>query len=1138
MTPDNNQTLTISLLSDALYGNVGLSPSGSITYSPDPGFNGYDYFTYLLCDDGIPVLCDTALVTIAVGDTDEKPVAVNDTLIVSDGQPNSINVILNDLFPGLSANDMTVSLKNEPQNGTVELTDDHFFTYTPNPGFVGTDNFTYQICTPSGLCDEATVYVQSGAKLNAEPDIVYTINNVPVTFNILSNDTGSGISITNIDTQPKKGNITGYDPLTGEVTYQPTAYALTEETDYFIYTICDDFGDCEQTIVAIVIINEDEPNLAPAANNDIAYTQTETPVTVPVLSNDTDPNNDPLSLTEILTQPENGTATINADDEIVYTPNTGFDNACDELTYIVCDAMELCDTATLAIGIGTEDCINHAPEAEEDIISTKANENVNVFVLDNDTDEDEMDVLTAYTGTKPAYGNLILNDDMSFTYIPDNSYAGNDYFTYIVCDNGQPVLCDTAYVNITVLPKDINAQPDIDYTIKGKQVAVKVLENDEGSDISITLIVSAPENGSVVYIAGNDFIQYIPNPSFVGTDYFEYQICDPQGNCDLTLVTIHVLDNGQNNIAPVAVNDKYNTSLNKKLNFFALYNDFDMYGGDTIIIDNFFPANHGTLELNDQTAEFTYMPDIGYTGIDSFKYMICDNGTPILCDEALVVINVGSEEPTNNPPLAIDDFAIAEMNVPLSIAVLSNDNDPDDDALTVVTITDPLHGQVSTDPNNNIIYTPDANYEGTEYFAYIICDDGIPVLCDTAYVTILVELDTALIEVTTLEDEPKTICMGDYISGFNTETITVLDPPDNGNFLLLNGDCVQYLPENNFTGKDTIFVEICNDDDLCIITEIIVTVEPKDDTPVANDDYANTKMNVPVEIEILDNDFDPDGMGFDGFVIVQGPSVPGADLDPDFINQTITYVPATDYVGVDSFSYYVTQGGIPSDTAWVYVTIDKTTTTTPPGDDLEVDAIDDATVTPFESPIIIYVLTNDDLLPEEDVVSMVITIIDFPDNGLSVLNNDFTITYTPGEGFSGLDTFSYQVCVTLANDSVYCDTAEVVIQVQAEGEPPINPSDSIMVSLSSGFSPNDDGYNEVFLIENIENYQHLSPELIIFNRWGDIVYQRKNYTNTNAWNGRFQNSNEEVPDGTYYYILNFNTDNIKDARRGFIEVVR
>lgn len=82
-------------------------------------------------------------------------------------------------------------------------------------------------------------------------------------------------------------------------------------------------------------------------------------------------------------------------------------------------------------------------------------------------------------------------------------------------------------------------------------------------------------------------------------------------------------------------------------------------------------------------------------------------------------------------------------------------------------------------------------------------------------------------------------------------------------------------------------------------------------------------------------------------------------------------------------------------------------------------------------------------------------------------------------------------------------------------------------------SPNNDGQNDIFYIENIEEYP--DNEVFIFNRWGQLLFQIKNYDNNeNAWGSK--NYPINVPSGTYYYIIKLNEQK-NDLLKGFIELI-
>ena len=170
--------VTPGSVTDPANGTAVLNPDGTVTYTPDPEFTGEDTFTYEICDNGSPVLCDTATVTITVNpdDSDENDTYANDDAYnTTSDSPIEGNVLDNDTDPEGDDQVVNTTPVVSPENGTLVLNADGTFEYTPNADYVGTDSFVYSICdngTPQA-CDEATVYLSVGKELI--PDFSPTI---------------------------------------------------------------------------------------------------------------------------------------------------------------------------------------------------------------------------------------------------------------------------------------------------------------------------------------------------------------------------------------------------------------------------------------------------------------------------------------------------------------------------------------------------------------------------------------------------------------------------------------------------------------------------------------------------------------------------------------------------------------------------------------------------------------------------------------------------------------------------------------------------------------------------------------------------------------------------------------------------
>jgi hypothetical protein len=156
-TDPDGHPLTASLMTEPSHGVLSLDGDGSFTYTPDPGFNGTDSFTYEACDPA--PLCDAATATIIVTEVDHAPTAVDDVASTPQYEEVAIPVLDNDT--DADGDPIGLTTFTQPANGTVAGGADGVLTYAPNPAFSGTDSFTYTI-TDGRATDTATVTVTVG----------------------------------------------------------------------------------------------------------------------------------------------------------------------------------------------------------------------------------------------------------------------------------------------------------------------------------------------------------------------------------------------------------------------------------------------------------------------------------------------------------------------------------------------------------------------------------------------------------------------------------------------------------------------------------------------------------------------------------------------------------------------------------------------------------------------------------------------------------------------------------------------------------------------------------------------------------------------------------------------------------------
>ncbi|MBP6271501.1 MAG: tandem-95 repeat protein, partial [Fluviicola sp.] len=1019
------------------HGTIVINTDGTYTYTPTANFNGTDTVVVSICDSGLPLpascVNDTIFITVnAVNDaplvddenitTNEDTAASGDLTDAGDSDPDGTT---------LTANTTPV---DAPNHGTIVINPNGTYTYTPAANFNGTDTVVVSICD-SGLpmpaiCANDTIFIT-----------VNPVNDAPIVDdeNITTNeDTPATGDLTNAgDSDPEGTTLTvNTTPVVapnhgtivintdGTFTYTPTTNFNGRDT--VVVSICDNGlplpALCSNATIFITVnlIND-----APIANNDSAITNEDTPLAINVLSNDVD--NDGLivsSSVTVTTAPSNGSTSVNPiSGAITYTPNANFIGT-DVFTYQVCDngPAVLCDFATVMITIKPK---------KDTITVTTSEETPNTICTSSFTNFGSYPVVAVSICDAPNNGVITSAVGTScFTYTPASNFSGNDTICVISC--GANGLCDTSIVVIVVNP--INDTPIVDNEIitTNEDTAVSGdLTNAGDSDPEGTTLtanttpVDAPNHGTII-INPNGTYTYTPTVNFNGTDTVVVSICD--NGLPLPAIcandTIFITVNPVND-APIVDNEIITTNEDTAATG-DLTNAGDSDPDGTTLTANTTPVdgpNHGTIVIN-PNGTFTYTPTANYNGTDTVVVSICDGGLPLpaSCVNDTIFITVSK---TNDAPNAVNDNVSTNEDTPVAISVISNDVDLDGilNPSTVHVVSTPTHGFTSVNSiTGEITYTPNTDFIGTDNFTYQVCDNGSPVMCATAtvFVTIKPVKDTSTIS--TPEETPITICTN-TLTNFGASpivSISLCNPPNNGVLTPAFGtSCFTYTPANNFIGNDTICVISCALNGLCDTSVIVISVNPINDAPIANNDSAVTNEDTPLAINVLSNDVDNDGLIVSTTVTVTtAPSYGSTSVNPT--TGAITYTPNTNFIGTDVFTYQVCDNGpaVLCDFATVTVTVKP-----------KKDTITVTTSEETPNTICTNTFTNFGSYP---VVA--ISICDAPNNGvITPAVGTSCFTYTPASNFSGNDT----ICVISCGANGLCDTSIVVIVVNPINDAPL-----------------------------------------------------------------------------------------------------
>ncbi len=323
------------------------------------------------------------------------------------------------------------------------------------------------------------------------------------------------------------------------------------------------------------------------------------------------------------------------------------------------------------------------------------------------------ETLTATWDSGPSHGSLTFNADGSFSYTPNAGFVGEDDFTYSVSDG----LATSGSVGVTIdvwntVPGAASDHYRLHHgeTLSGETVMANDWDDDGDSLTASLSYGGGVSNGTLTFNADGTF-EYTPNPGFVGTDGFTYEISD-----GVTTSSASVRLIVQNKV-PVAVGDSFRVHHDGSLpaGQSVIANDYD---GDqdsltAILVSD---VSHGTLSFN-SAGTFSYTPNAGYVGGDSFTYKLNDGADD--SETATVSIDVW-----NNIPWAHGNYFETQHGVAVSGDVLWDDTDWDGDTVEAELVDDiggygyGSYGSLAFNSDGTFTYTPDSSYSGSVSFTY------------------------------------------------------------------------------------------------------------------------------------------------------------------------------------------------------------------------------------------------------------------------------------------------------------------------------------------------------------------------------------------------------------------------------------
>nr|WP_219812003.1 tandem-95 repeat protein [Vibrio jasicida] len=662
--------------------------------------------------------------------------------------------------------------------------------------------------------------------------------------------------------------------------------------------------------------------------------------------------------------------------------------------------------------------VDFTVNAVADIVSDSANivEDTPTIldVLDNDSFEGQSPVVTVESGDGPTNGSVVVNNDGTITYTPNQDYNGSDEFTYTVTSGG---VTETTTVSLNVTP--VNDKPVVENTLADQVLPEDFAEytinlNDAFSDVDnadseLTFAVSGNSNIQVSIADGVATIT--PTADWNGSEELTFTATDPDGESVSQTVDFTV-----NAVADI-VADSADIVEDTPTILDVL--DNDSFEGQSPVVSveaGNGPANGSVVVNNDGTI--TYTPDRDYNGADEFTYTVTSGG---VTETTTVTLNV---TPVNDKPVVentIADQVLSEDFTPYTIDLNDAFSDVDDaDSELTFTVSGNSNIQVSIVDGIATI-TPTADWNGSEELTFTAKDPSGLEVSQTVDFTVNAVADIVADSADIVEDTPTILDVLDNDSFEGQSPVVTVesgDGPTNGNVIVNSDGTITYTPNQDYNGADE-FTYTVTSGGVTETTTVTLNVTPVNDKPVVENTIADQVLPedfAEYTINLNEAFGDVDDADSELTFSVSGNS----NIQVSIVDGIATITPTADWNGSEELTFTATD----PDGESVSQTVDFTVNAV-------ADIVADSANIVEDTPTVLNVLGNDTFEGQSPVVS--VEAGNGPANGSVVVNNDGTITYTPNQDYNGADEFTY----TVTSGGV-TETTTVTLNVTPVNDKPLN----------------------------------------------------------------------------------------------------
>ena len=1027
--------------------------TATVQVNPYPNAYGDVEIVFFVSDGQNKVEESTILTVVSQPD---PPSAYNLITSLEEDKTKKVEILNTSTDPDSDLSELEVLVAIQPEHGTAYVDSNNNIVYNPSLNYFGTDQLTYriqEIANPD-LYDTATLTF-----------IIESVNDAPYIYNydyyrVINEDTQFTIDFTAFDYEDRDANIPlRFEYISDDETIiDPSTFVYSETGDLKTLTITPEANQFGLVNLNVRVIDSEDlytdvefliriasVNDVPVAVNDTIETDEDIEITVNLLTNDSDveddldPNDEHVYTITEITDPINGGQVINNyDGTVTYIPLPNFYGS-DQFTYTLTDSNNADSIATVDVTVNP---VNDPPVAKPDSATTEEEQTLELNLLINDTDI-ELDTLSINNIYGYSLASSVTFSDGIMTYVPTKDQIGTDTFYYDLSD-GESI----TQGQITVTIKPVNDPPELNNSPENPMSNDNwVMDEDTTQGFLIELSdVETPINQLIMTIAsnndtllplsaisvgtnaeGNRIVTLSPLENQYGTVTLTITISDGTSESssdfpvivnpvnDLPTLTVQNLNIDEDS-TPVPYNDNYGI---------AFARDVETITGNFVYSISITPIN-GIVSIDQTTGRYFYTPNANFYGSDSFEVTALDEGGATVSETVLVTINQQAD-----PPVAVDDTAITNEDTPVSIPVLANDTDNDinigtSDTLSIAagSISAPTHGTAIIDPNDEtqILYTPQTNNNNDVTFTYQVKDEAGN--RDTATVTIEITPvkdtpfagtegnDTYTID----EDEPVALYnvlinddpdTSDPLNQTVTDSLTLLtiSCSENADICEISTNQLRYEPKTDYFGTDTVTYTMQDEDENQATFTVTFNIAPVNDAPhidpindisgISEDQIAAITTSITIS-DIEDaGEFLSTSFTLSDTFLIENTQIIGTSNSRTFEGYAIPNRSGW----IDVTIKVTDQGGL-TDSETFRITIDPVDDTPTP--------IKDEVVTDENTTIDINVLSNDDLDLdwEGDILSIQsINDINTPAYGsFSIVNKSTAVTTYNSDGTSSTST--------------------------------------------------------------------------------------------------------------------------------------